>query len=117
MNIKFSWAKNFDLRTKKTLNNAQKCVDRQCVEKMTEFVPVGLPRFRNSGKLRDSVKIRESGTIIYTAPFARHDYYSGKNHENGGNPNASRLWFEVMKTKYRKEILKDVSEITRGAFR
>ena len=117
MNIKFSWAKNFDSKVKKTLKNAQKCVDSECIEKMTEFVPVGLPRYRNAGKLRDSVKIKEAGKIIYTAPFAKHDYYSEVNHENGGNPNASRLWFEVMKSKYKKEILQDVSEITRGTFK
>lgn len=113
MDIRLVWAKNFNPKVKKMFRNAQNYVDNQCIEKMTEFVPVGLPRFRNSGKLRDSVEIKEAGTIIYTAPFARHDYYSTVNHQNGGNPQARRLWFEVMKNKYVREIRQGVSNITK----
>ncbi len=113
MNVRLIWAKNFNPRVKKMLRDAQNCIDTQCVEKMTEFVPVGLPRYRNSGKLRDSVEIREAGKIIYTAPFARHDYYATVNHQNSGNPKAQRMWFEVMKAKYSTKIRQEVSRITK----
>lgn len=113
MDFKLEWSKKFNPKVNKMFRDTQKYVDTQCIEKMTEFVPVGLPRYINSGKLRDSVKIKEPGKITYTAPFAKSDYYSTVNHENGGNPNAQRMWFEPMKTKYRKEIRKGVSEIIR----
>lgn len=114
MLVRFMWANGFNSRISKMLKKSQAYVDKQCIEKMTEFVPVGLPRYRNAGKLRDSVKIKEAGKIIYTAPFARHDYYSKVNHKNGGNPNATRLWFEVMKNKHKAEIRQNVAKITRG---
>lgn len=117
MDVKLVWAKTFNPRVRIMLRKAQTYVDNQCVEKMTEFVPVGLPRYRNSGKLRDSVEIKEPGTIIYTAPFAKSDYYSTVNHQNGGNPEAQRLWFEVMKAKYGREIRQGVSNITKDTFK
>lgn len=118
MDVRLVWAKNFNPKIRKMFRNAQSYVDNQCIEKMTEFVPVAPSRYRNSGKLRDSVKIKKAGTITYTAPHSRYAYYNAKaNHKNGGNPNAKRLWFEVMKTKYRKEILKGLSEIVKGNVR
>lgn len=98
----------------KRFEQAQSYIDRQCVEKMTPYVPVGLPRFRNSGRLRDSVRIAEPGRIVYTAPFARHDYYSTVNHEHGGNPQAQRLWFEVMKKKHGGAILRGAADVMGG---
>ena len=68
MDFRFIWAKNFNPKVKRMLKNAQNYVDTQCVEKMTPFVPVAPARFRNSGKLRNSVKIKKAGTITYTAP-------------------------------------------------
>ena len=107
MDIRLVVAKKFNPKIRTMFRNAQCYVDNQCIEKMTEFVPVALPRYRNSGKLRDSVKIKKAGAITYTAHHSRYAYYNAKvNHKNGGNPDAKRLWFEVMKTKYRKEILK-----------
>lgn len=114
MDFRFVWAKNFNPKIKRMLKNAQNYVDTQCVEKMTPFVPVAPARFRNSGKLRNSVKIKKAGTITYTAPHSRYVYYATTNHKNGGNTNAKRMWFEVMKTKYRNEILRGLSEITKG---
>lgn len=98
---------------KKRFEIAQNYVDRQCFEKMIPYVPVGLPYYRNSGKLRDSGKIPEPGKIVFTAPKARHDYYSTVNHCLGGNPNATRLWFETMKAKHGREILRGTAVIMR----
>ena len=98
----------------KNLSAAQAYIDAQCVEKMTPFVPVGLPRFQNSGKLRDSVQIKEPGCIIYTSPFAKHDYYSTVNHQHGGNPQGQRLWFEPMKRQHKGAILRGAAAIAGG---
>jgi hypothetical protein len=111
MEMSFTWDKKSIFGRKKALKKAQENLDRECIEKMTEFVPVGLPRYRNSGKLRDSAQVAESGKIVYTAPFARSDYYSNVDHTHGGNPNAVRLWFEAMKHKYGRQLIKDTAEI------
>lgn len=95
---------------KKKFAKVQNYIDTVCIEKMTEFVPVALPKYRNAGKLRDSAEIKEPGLIIYTAPFAKSDYYAEKNHERSGNPNATRMWFETMKRRYKNEILEGVKK-------
>lgn len=108
------WDKRAVIRRKKRFEQAQRYVDEQCVERMREFVPVGLPKYENSGALRDSAEIPERGKIIYTAKFARHDYYAWVNHRNGGNPNAQRMWFEAMKGKYRRAVLRGTAKIIGG---
>lgn len=98
----------------KTFAAAQSYIDSECIRLMTPFVPVGLPRFRNSGRLRDSAENPEPGCIEYTAPLAEHDYYANVSHANGGNPNATRLWFETMKQTHAEEIFKGVCRIIGG---
>lgn len=112
MKITFKWNGDSLKKRKKQFQEAQKFVDETCVEKMTEFVPVAKPKYRNAGKLRDSVEIKEPGLIIYTAPFAEHDYYNTEvSHKRSGNPNATSLWFETMKSKYAEEIRRGVEQI------
>lgn len=102
------WNKSALKLRKSKFMAAQNIIDRKCVQYMEEVVPVGLPTYEKSGKLRDSVRIIKPGTIVYTAPKARHDYYAVVNHQRGGNPDAKRMWFEVMKTRHKEDILKDV---------
>lgn len=100
---------------KQKLKAAQDYVDSECLRLMTPYVPVGLPEYKNSGKLRDSGKVERRGRIVYTAPKARHDYYNRKvNHKHGGNPNATALWFETMKTKHGAAILRGAAAIAGG---
>ena len=85
---------------KRRLEKAQKVVDGECIRRMAPYVPVAKSWYRNHGKLRKSVQNPEPGRIIYTAPFARHDYYATVDHlHHGGNPMAKRLWLEYMKSK------------------
>ena len=113
MNAKLTWSSTAKSKRKQMFDKVQDYVDKQCGDKMRPYVPVGLPKFKHSGKLRDSVKIPTPGKIIYTAPFSKSDYYSTVNHKHGGNPNARRMWFEHMKSKHKKEIQNGVSEITK----
>lgn len=48
---------------KKRFEAAQEYVDKKSLEYMTLYVPVGLPRYKNSGKLRDSGKIAGPAVI------------------------------------------------------
>lgn len=116
MRAKLVLSKSFMPVRRLRFEKAQDYIDKQCAEKMTPYVPVGLSRYRNAGKLRDSVQIKSPGAIVYTAPFARRDYYAVKNHKppHGGNPNGSRLWFEVMKSRHGEEILRGAAKITGG---
>ena len=116
MRVKLIWSSKTKAKRKRMFSEVQDYVDKQCVKKMEPYVPVGLPRYKNSGKLRDSVEIPTPGKIIYTAPFSKHDYYATVNHKKGGNPNALRMWFEYMKSKHGKEIRNGISAITKKGF-
>lgn len=113
MKSNLKWNKNFKKNKRKLFAEIQDHVDTQCVKRMTPFVPVALPKYRHAGKLRDSVKISKPGEIVFTAKFARKDYYAHKNHQRGGNPKAKRLWFEVMKDTDGEAILKGAKAIAR----
>ncbi|MBR1750844.1 MAG: hypothetical protein IJ740_08200 [Ruminococcus sp.] len=99
---------------KKRFDLAQTFIDDQALKLMTPYVPVGLPYYRNSGKLRDSGEVAEPGAIVYTAPFARSDYYANVDHAHGGNPQATRLWFETMKHYHAAEIFRGAAKIIGG---
>ena len=115
MNAKLVFNKSSIKDRKKRLEDAQDYVDKKSLELMTLYVPVGLPRYKNSGKLRDSGKVAGRGKIVYTAPKARGDYYNKTiNHRHGGNPNATALWLETMKSKHKQAILRGAAAIAGG---
>lgn len=114
MDVKLKWGKGFFKTKAKKFEEAQEYVDTECIKLMEPYVPVAKKRFKNAGKLRDSVKIAEPGKIVYTARFARSDYYATKNHKRGGNPNAQRMWFEVMKRESGAQILRGAAAIAGG---
>ena len=100
---------------KEAFKAAQNYIDKKALQFMMPYVPVGLPKYKNSGALRDSGKVSSSGVIVFTAKKARHDYYNRKvNHKHGGNPNALPLWFEYMKKKHGGAILRGVAALTGG---
>jgi len=96
----------------------QKQIDSDCIRFMTPLVPVGAAVYERSGSLRDSVSNPEPGVIRY-APgpikggesIARKAYYTPMNHTRSGNPNATHLWFEVMKRKDRDKIRRNVAAV------
>lgn len=95
------------------LAKAQKYVDSECITRMTPFVPVAKYFWHHAGKLRDSAENPMPGVIIYTARFARSDYYAHKRHQppSGGNPQGQRMWFEYMKMKEKRAILRGTAAI------
>lgn len=96
------------------LGAAQDYIDREVLKRCAPYTPVGLERYQNSGKLLASAEICKRGRIRYTAPFSRHDYYANVNHKRGGNPNARRMWFEVVKANYGKKMLISAAKIAGG---
>lgn len=115
MGVKLIWNAGAMALRRKKIAEAQDYIDSECLKRMTLYVPVGLPYYKNSGKLRDSGRIAEPGKITYTAPFAKNDYYNRNvNHRHGGNPNATALWFETMKSNHKEAILRGVAAIVGG---
>lgn len=115
MNVRLTWNDNKKNQRRENLKAAQKYVDSECLRLMTPYVPVGLPEYKNSGTLRDSGKVLYPGKIVYTAKKARHDYYNKNvDHRHGGNPNATPLWFETMKKKHAKAILRGAASLIGG---
>ena len=111
LDMRFSWDKQSHKVSKLRLAKAQRYIDKECITKMTPYVPVAPEKIRNSGRLKNSVRNPKPGSIIYTAPLARYGYYARVNHKHGGNPQGRRKWFEVMKTKHKEEIGKGASKI------
>lgn len=121
MNVEFSFAKGFSSINKKMFAEMQKYADTECIRLMTPYVPVGEPRYKNSGNLRDSVQNPEPGKITYGAgvikggqSIAWRSYYLPMNHARSGNPNAQRLWFEYMKAKDGSKIRQGLAKIAKG---
>ena len=91
----------------------------------------------SGGYLRNSVKDSEigSGQIIYKGPYARFQYYgkvmvgtytgsvvadpgekkrvTSKSLQYQGGPTRGAFWFERMKKKHKKEIIKGANEIAK----
>lgn len=108
------WNKNFGALQTARFKAAQAYIDKECVKRMTPFVPVALPKYPNAGKLLRSVKIVSPGRIYFLADHSRYSYYIRSNHKHGGNPQAQRLWFEPMKRQYKGAILRGAAAIAGG---
>lgn len=115
MRLTFKWNPQALSSRRKKLEKAQEYVDKECLARMTPYVPVARKdRYKNAGKLAASGKVSSPGKIEYTAPFAKSDYYAAKDHSHSGNPNGKRLWFEVMKAKDAADIMEEAAKIVGG---
>lgn len=114
MTVTLEIPKSAVLFRRKRFAAAQRYIDSECVQRMTPYVPVAKKYWHHAGKLRDSVGNPAPGVIVYTARFARSDYYADKNHQNSGNPAAQRMWFEFMKRKDAAAILRGAAAIAGG---
>lgn len=114
MKVKLKWAKDFKPRHNKQFSEAQEYVDTQCIKRMREFVPVAVSRFPNAGKMRNSIEILSPGKIIHKDKKARSEYYNHGKHTHTGDPKAKPMWFEVMKTKYKREIILGAAKLAGG---
>ena len=97
-------------RREKRFEEAQDWLDGECIRLMEPLVPVALPYYHNAGALRDSAVSPQPGVIEYTAPKSKHDYYAAVDHHHGGNPQAQRMWFEVMKARHITELRDGVAK-------
>ena len=128
MKVVVAWSAK---RQKSSLVDAQKYIDRECINSMSSYTP-----FRN-GIMEKSAflgTVIGSGHIVYNAPYARYQYYGlvmipvgGKTskrvfanpkrelrYSTARHPQAQRLWFEVMKKKHGGAILRGAAAIAGG---
>lgn len=114
MDVKLVWRSGFLISQKARMKSAQQYVDETCVKRMQPYVPIAPERFKKRGVVLRSVKIQTPGRIVYMTEYpktAKFAYYSRGNHKNGGNPNARRLWFNVMKRQHLNEIKQGAAKI------
>ncbi len=118
----------------------QKFVDSECIRYMKPLTPMKTGMMMKSATLGTVIG---SGHIEYNSPYARYQYYGvvygpnipitengelvgffspPKKHPTGRmleyskvkHPEAQRLWFEVMKKKYKPIIQKGIAALEKG---
>jgi len=97
------WNPGFGPEMSDKFNKAQKFVDSECLRRCSPLVPLRSSMLIKSGQLGTVIG---SGEIIYSAPYARKQYY-----ENRGNGQRGKLWFERMKADHKAAILNGARKI------
>lgn len=137
---KLEWKATFNKENKERFRNAQKFIDSEVIRLMGRYTPMRTGFLMKSAILGTVIG---SGHIVYNCPYARYQYYGvvyGPNipiYENGilvgfrspkqkhktnrmltyskaKHPQAQRLWFETMKKKHSKAILRGAAAIAGG---
>lgn len=90
------------IRRKKQFHEAQKYVDSEVLRRAEPYVPKQTGKLRRSGY--EGTRIG-SGTVQYTAPYARIRYFKGKGHGLQG-----KFWFSRMKSDNKQKILSGAKE-------
>lgn len=91
------------LRRKKQFHEAQKYVDSEVLRRAEPYVPKKTGRLRQSGY--EGTRIG-SGTVQYTAPYARPRYYKGR----AKRGLQGKFWFSRMKSDNKQKILSGAKE-------
>ena len=93
----------FNKATEQKQRKIQSIVDSEVLKRCGPYVPLDTGMLRKAGTLGTVIG---SGKIVYTAPYARRQYYENKGQ---GRHNASgkrgKLWFERMKAAQKDDIL------------
>lgn len=128
MKVVVAWSAK---RQKSSLIDAQKYIDRECINSMSSYTPFRHGIMEKSAFLGTVIG---SGHIVYNAPYARYQYYGlvmipvgGKTskrvfanpkrelrYSKSRHPQAQRLWFEIMKKKHGGAILRGAAAIAGG---
>ena len=99
---RMEWDAGLAARLNGNLAEAQKYVDKTCIDRMEPETP-----FR-SGTLRDAATlgtVTGSGLIVQSTPYARRQYYEHKKQSK---------WFERMKNRHKESIQKEAGKIACG---
>lgn len=89
-------------KLKRKVAAKQKIVDNDVLKLCKPLIPM------KSGKLMRSGKAAKDGEIVYTAKYAREQYYSKKSRSYDGRRGG--YWFERAKQMYKSQILDDAKK-------
>ena len=91
----------------------QKFIDSEVLRRCDPYVPMDTGMLKKSGILGTVIG---SGKIVYTAPYARKQYYSTHFKHKKANKSGLRgtYWFERMKADQKDDILRGVKRIVGG---
>ena len=96
------WANGFTRRWNTLMGRSQRIIDSETLRYLEPFTP------RKEGELiRSGIRstVIGSGKLVYNTPYARRLYYNPQ-YRFRGRPQRGGRWFERMKTKYKKTILR-----------
>lgn len=100
------WNKNFAPERTKNFNTAQEYVDSSVLRYCDPLVPMRTGVLKRSGVLGTVIG---TGLVRYIAPYAKKQYY-----ENRGTGQRGKMWFERMKGKRKKAILKGAAKFAKA---
>lgn len=128
------WKQNFGKEQTDRFSSIQKFIDSECIRLMRPYTPARNEILSKGAVLGTKIG---SGEIHYVIPYARYQYY-GKlmvssvtgspfaergekkvltdkdlNYSTFRHPKAQKMWFEVMKTNHKEQILRGAAAIAR----
>ncbi len=102
------WNKNFGSERTKNFKNAQEYVDSSVLRYCDPLVPMRTGVLKRSGTLGTIIG---SGEVRYIAPYSKKQYY-----KNSGKGQRGKLWFERMKVRRMKTILKGAAKYAKARY-
>ena len=103
---RLDWHSGFKEKYTKSYNKKQAYIDQECIRRMAPLTPKRTGVLIKSATL--GTKIGE-GEIHQIAPYARRMYYEPMNFTDA--PERGNHWFERMKNRHKKSILKGAQKI------
>lgn len=95
----------------------QKFIDNEVLRRCDKYTPKQTGKLISSGTKGTVIG---SGRIIYTAPYAKPNYYHNAGHGAGGTATGGlrgRLWFERMRKANGAAIVRGAAIIARSDYR
>lgn len=109
-----SFSDGFDSNSEKKFSTVQSYIDNSCISFIGSYIPVGMDKFRNKGKMSKSTRINKPGELTNEQPRARREYYTNKGSGESGTSKGGlrgKYWFERMKSDHLSEIKKGAEEL------
>ena len=98
-----SFSPDFQVRNKRQFHAAQRFVDSEVLRRAEPYVPIQTGKLRQSGYSGTTIG---SGTVKYTAPYAKMRYYKGR----AKTALQGKFWFSRMKSDHKQKILSGAKE-------
>lgn len=96
------WANGFTRTWNRLFGRSQEIIDTETLRYSEQFTPRKEGILIRSGQTNTVIG---SGIIKYKTPYARRLYYN-RDYRFRGRPQRGAYWFERMKRKYKKTILR-----------